>query len=462
MSSQDEMKYISRPQLIKKHLKAVGATTGFHKVNLGNMEAYCFQSVPLFVKQYNPNFKMKYFVGTVPVISTKRAPLVKSTLKEDFSDRQNRIYLNLGSLPFFDNRSGIPRVAKELCKVGIERTDVCVVPVYPDSVTGTYRVAVSWLRSHGATPTFPEWAELEKEDDPEITVKSGDWLVNTMVNSNELDFMAEQLRFFRDKGGKVGFILHDLIPEDYPNFYKSRDVKLFRRWLRNITKYDGIFAISNATKQAYLDWAERNHIEKHPRIDYFHLGADFKGKLSRQSKHKVFSIEGSFFLMVSTIEPRKGHAQVLEAFENLWKDGFEGKCVFVGRQGWKVKELILKIQRHSELGKRLFWLNRTSDEELAELYKQSSAVIIASIVEGFGLSMTEALFHQKRIIVRDIPVFRETAQNNAIYFNGNNAQDLADKIQKTYQEKDITHQEVHITSWEESFSKLIGIIKNED
>ena len=110
----------------------------------------------------------------------------------------------------------------------------------------------------------------------------------------------------------------------------------------------------------------------------------------------------------------------------------------------------------------MFWLNRTSDEELAELYKQSSAVIIASIVEGFGLSITEALFHQKRIIVRDIPVFRETAQNNAIYFNGNNAQDLADKIQKTYQEKDITHQEVHITSWEESFSKLIGIIKNED
>ena len=39
--------------------------------------------------------------------------------------------------------------------------------------------------------------------------------------------------------------------------------------------------------------------------------------------------------MVGTLEPRKGIAQVLSAFELLWADGVELQLVLVGKEGWR-------------------------------------------------------------------------------------------------------------------------------
>ena len=45
------------------------------------------------------------------------------------------------------------------------------------------------------------------------------------------------------------------------------------------------------------------------------------------------------FLMVGTLEPRKGHVQTLDAFEQLWQSGDDINLVIVGKQGWMVEEL---------------------------------------------------------------------------------------------------------------------------
>ncbi|MFN0630266.1 glycosyltransferase, partial [Bacillus anthracis] len=57
------------------------------------------------------------------------------------------------------------------------------------------------------------------------------------------------------------------------------------------------------------------------------------------------------FLMVGTLEPRKGHAQVLDAFENLWKGGANLNLVIVGKVGWMVDLLVQRLCSHPELGK---------------------------------------------------------------------------------------------------------------
>lgn len=168
--------------------------------------------------------------------------------------RTSRLYLNIGSLPYFDNGSGIPRVAKELCRQGLLREDITCIPVYPEPRSGTYRIPLAWLKER-------QWLHLSKtlsnlpqkgDEDPVITVQKGDWFIHTMVNRNEIDFMQSWMDDFRQKGGKVGFVLHDLIPENHPEFYRNRDVVQFRDWLSQIGCYDGIFAISQATQNDYL------------------------------------------------------------------------------------------------------------------------------------------------------------------------------------------------------------------
>lgn len=133
--------------------------------------------------------------------------------------------------------------------------------------------------------------------------------------------------------------------------------------------------------------------------------------------------------MVGTLEPRKGHKQVLDAFECLWQSGTDANLVMVGKQGWMVESLIERLRSHQELGNRLFWLEGISDEYLERVYAASTCLVAASYGEGFGLPLIEAAQHKLPIIARDIPVFREVADGHAFYFNAEKPEQLAEAIQ---------------------------------
>jgi glycosyltransferase involved in cell wall biosynthesis len=134
------------------------------------------------------------------------------------------------------------------------------------------------------------------------------------------------------------------------------------------------------------------------------------------------------FLMVGTLEPRKGHHQVLEAFEQLWQRGLDVNLVIVGKQGWLVEQLVKKISLHPELGRRLLWLDGISDEYLEKVYAASTCLIAASEGEGFGLPLIEAAQHGLPVIARDLPVFREVAGDHAFYYSGNEPKSLVDAL----------------------------------
>ena len=134
------------------------------------------------------------------------------------------------------------------------------------------------------------------------------------------------------------------------------------------------------------------------------------------------------FLMVGTLEPRKGHALVLDAFEQLWRDGLELNLVIIGKQGWMVDELVERLRSHPQRGERLLWLQGVSDEQLEVIYARSHCLIAASEGEGFGLPLVEAAARGLPIVARDIPVFREVAADHAHYFNGASQECLAGEL----------------------------------
>jgi glycosyltransferase involved in cell wall biosynthesis len=130
------------------------------------------------------------------------------------------------------------------------------------------------------------------------------------------------------------------------------------------------------------------------------------------------------FLMVGTIEPRKGHGQALAAFESLWERGTEVALVIAGSQGWLSEDFVERVSTHPEAGKRLFWCQAPSDGELARLYRSCSCLLAASMGEGYGLPIREAARQGSAILARDIPVFREVAGDAVVYFEGNNPEDI--------------------------------------
>jgi glycosyltransferase involved in cell wall biosynthesis len=164
--------------------------------------------------------------------------------------------------------------------------------------------------------------------------------------------------------------------------------------------------------------------------------------------------------MVGTLEPRKGHRQAIAAMERLWTDGVDASLVIIGQQGWNMDDLAKRIQEHPEHDERLFWLQGVSDEMLEEIYRSAHVLLAASEGEGFGLPLIEAARHGLPIIARDIPVFREVAGEQAYYFRGEEAQDLAEALRRWLALGDNVPASTGITwlTWRQSSRELLDVV----
>jgi glycosyltransferase involved in cell wall biosynthesis len=223
-----------------------------------------------------------------------------------------------------------------------------------------------------------------------------------------------------------------------PQYFPPGADTPFVNWLEVVAESDGAVCISKSVAAELATWVE--HRQENPRrsfaIDWFHLGADVENThptrgLPPEAQSTLAQLEARpSFLMVGTMEPRKSHKQVLDAFEQLWHDGLDINLVIVGKQGWMVDELASRLRVHPELRNRLFWLEGISDDYLERIYTACTSLIAASRGEGFGLPLIEAANHKLHIIARDIPVFREVAGGHAYYFDAADAQGLAQAIEQ--------------------------------
>ncbi|MCC7279343.1 MAG: glycosyltransferase [Chromatiaceae bacterium] len=184
------------------------------------------------------------------------------------------------------------------------------------------------------------------------------------------------------------------------------------------------------------DWAKENGpARQRPfKIHLLHLGADGDNLTPTRALPPDADIvfdclrARPTFLMVGMLEPCKGHGQVLDAFEQLWRTSSDLNLVIIGKQGWMVEALLDRLRAHPELNQRLLWLEGISDEYLEKVYTASTCLIAGSYGEGFGLPLIVAAQHKLPIIARDIRAFREVAGEYAYYFDGPTPDVLVDAI----------------------------------
>jgi glycosyltransferase involved in cell wall biosynthesis len=134
-------------------------------------------------------------------------------------------------------------------------------------------------------------------------------------------------------------------------------------------------------------------------------------------------------VLVGTVEPRKGHAQALAAFERLWAAGSDAQLLILGRAGWGVDALVGRLREHPQRGRLLHWIEQAADAELAAAYRSASALLAPSLDEGFGLPLAEAAGFGLPVLARDLPVFREVAGDRASYFSGSDPEALAKAVE---------------------------------
>lgn len=297
---------------------------------------------------------------------------------------------------------------------------------------------------------------------------SGDIFLGLDFQHHTTRVQSQYLCLIRNHGVIVYFVIHDLLPIQFPQYWpqEHRMDLVHSEWLNVIAQFDGAVCVSKSVANELLDWLKHTKPQRMRsfNIGFFHLGANMdKSRLADVDKENFTLDFGGrlTFLMVGTVEPRKAYAEVLDVFNELWEEGVEINLVIVGKKGWLVDELVVKMENHVRKNVNFFWLNGVSDSVLDDIYIKSDCLIAASEGEGFGLPLIEAAQQGLPIVARDIPVFREVAGSDALFFSKEESNNLKSVIKKWMFDSSYNYTaktSINYLTWAESAQQLKDVI----
>lgn len=289
-------------------------------------------------------------------------------------------------------------------------------------------VALRLLRLFGYDP-------LQQRAEP-FEAQPGDQLI--LLDSSWHAQHFSQIEGLKRRGVGVIAVIYDLIPVVRPEFFEERLRGVFNMWFDWVVhQADGYMSISQSvSEQVRAEITRRLGGEAAAErwYGYFHLGSelDLRDETGAPAAALVELFESGrqVFLAVSTIEPRKNHAYLLDAFELAWAEGSQACLCIVGRVGWKCEALIKRIREHVEFGRRLFMFNDVDDNGLELAYSRAAALVFSSHAEGFGLPLVEAMQRGLPAMGSDLPVFREIGGEYMAYFGLDRPADLAELVRR--------------------------------
>lgn len=225
-----------------------------------------------------------------------------------------------------------------------------------------------------------------------------------------------------ESGCRVSAICYDLIPVTHPRFYSDDDQRMFAAWWRGMAPLLDHWVLSAAAiRQDVHDWCEALGLPAPDTaiVPFGYDPAPESGTVSLPAGLRP----GGFALFVSTIEQRKGHAVLLDAWERLLALGIprthDFRLVFVGRPGWMVDDVLSRLATPPW---GVVHLSGCSDAELNALYRGAAFCCYPSQYEGYGLPLIEAFARGKAVLSSNGGALKETADTLASCIDPNDSE----------------------------------------
>lgn len=197
---------------------------------------------------------------------------------------------------------------------------------------------------------------------------------------------------------KLVYTVHDLVFWMHPEFCTDATRLLCQReLLQSLARAAGFLFVSENSRREFSqivpDWLD--HTQRP------HALSPGASRFPRADAPRTYSSD-SPWLIVGSLEPRKNHACVLEAYERYLATSPQRRPLIVaGGAGWKSEKLHARLSALADAGAPVRHLGYVSDADLAELYRTSFALLLPSWHEGFGLPLVEAFTAGLPAIVSD-------------------------------------------------------------
>lgn len=256
--------------------------------------------------------------------------------------------------------------------------------------------------------------------------------------------------------GKLIVTVHDLFHLAMPKYVGGIHKKLYARIMFNnvVKKANKIVCVSKFTAK---------ELKKYTSVDEKKLNVIYNG-----IDEKWFEIPSKrpmhcnpYILFVGNIKPHKNLVGLLEAFKII-KDKIPHDLILVGREkGFitgdkKVKKLAKTMQ------KRVYFTEYIKDLELKQYMIQADILVFPSLYEGFGLPPLEALACGCPVLASNIAAILEICGDMVSYFDPNNINDIANKIEMNLNKTNMTNKEnskiiKEKYNWNITVEKMINI-----
>jgi glycosyltransferase involved in cell wall biosynthesis len=203
------------------------------------------------------------------------------------------------------------------------------------------------------------------------------------------------------------FFIHDLLPLEVPEYFRKSEYERHHRRLANLARFGAAAIVTTQVVRTALE----RHLSELGKTDMPILVAPIPAAPTFSRKGVLDSElpKHPYFVVCSTIEPRKNHLMLLQVWRELVRRDGESapKLIVVGQRGWENENVIDLLERCQTIRNHVFEASGLSTPGLKQLLDGARALLMPSFAEGYGLPVVEALAANVPVIASDIPVFHE-------------------------------------------------------
>jgi glycosyltransferase involved in cell wall biosynthesis len=198
------------------------------------------------------------------------------------------------------------------------------------------------------------------------------------------------------------------------------------------------------------------------------------GKILKAVKKK-FNLPGKFILNAGGLKTNKNIIRTVKAFEIISKSMPDVHMVFSSKLNtsrkapYYHKELSKELEKlDSTAREKIHFLGFVNDRDLNVLYSLASVFLMASLAEGFGLPVIEAMKAGTPVITSNASCMPEVAGGAAMLCDPYNPKDIAKKVCKVLSDKKLADSLVQkglarakVFTWEKCAKRVYSFYEQE-
>lgn len=255
-------------------------------------------------------------------------------------------------------------------------------------------------------------------------------------------------------------LIHDTIPLDLPDQVRpGQALQHQRRVEATLTHADLVLTVSEATRADLIRWREKLRLPDHVPIVATPIGTT----LSKPRPEEIpadLPLDRPFFVVLSTIEPRKNHLLLLDVWERLAKHMPAAdlpRLLILGRRGWDNPETFARLDALPKGGAVIERAGLT-DGAVAALLDQAHGLLSPSRAEGFGMPLAEAAVRGVPVLSSPLPAVREMLGDAALWLDPDDVGAWAGAVRDLASAPLQRRDRVAVRPWSAHFSQVEALL----